>query len=278
MSNASTLVPPAVSALLEQRSPEIANAVTVTRAMQTHICELSNAYTNLQNACEDYAGFLDRAHHDAGRELQSLVTWTIGIESAGAVIGVLTAGIAEGAAQVAEGGRIALTAARVANIIRDLIAAAKGVCQTIRAALTRVTEISQKLKGLLGARLSRATTEAVSKLPNEAKSAEELAESRLTAAKPNNRGIDASELSQTRTVAAHLHEYMKNGHLARPYNASSIAMQEIMDSAAPGTDPGGVIGGLKWVVPGSLHGSLGVWELVVDPKTRTVLHFLFKEA
>ena len=113
------------------------------------------------------------------------------------MLSVASAGLAELGAQGAEAGRIGITAARVAGIIRDLISAAKGVCATIGRAVTRVIEVSRKLKVLLGARLSRATTQAVAKLPDEAKTAEELAESRLLEAKPNNRGLDASELNQT---------------------------------------------------------------------------------
>ena len=275
MSDASILVTPAVSALQEQQSPEIADAVMVSRAMQTHICDLSDAYTNLQNACDEYAGFLDRAHHDAGRELESLVRWTIGIESAGAFLTVVSAGLSEAGAQAAEAARIALTAGRVAGIIRDLISAAAGVCRTIGTAATRVLEISRKLKVLLGARLSRATTEAVAKLPDEAKTAEELAESRLSTALPNNRGLDASELKQTKTVAQHTREYTRQGRLARPYNDSGVTMQGIMDSASPRPDSDGIAGALEWLAPGSLNGSKGVWELVVDMRTKTVIHFLF---
>ena len=276
MSDASILVTPALTALAEQRSPEIADAVTVSSSMQTHICDLSNAYTDLQNACDAYAGFLDQAHRDAGRELESLVKWTIGIESAGIFLSVATVGLAEVAAQGAEATRIAVTAGRVAGIIRALISAAAGVCETIGTAVTRVLEISRKLKVLLGARLSRATAEAVAKLPDETKTAEELSESRLSTALPNNRGLDASELGQSHAVAVHAAKYMKDGRLDRPFGHSFLLMQEIMDSAAPGPDPRGALGSFFWLVPGSFRGSKGVWELLVDPKTMQVWHFQFK--
>ena len=276
MSDASVLVTPAVSALTEQHSPEIADAVAVSQAMQTHICDLSNAYTNLQNACDDYAGFLDKAHHDAGRELQSLVKWTIGIETVGAVLTGVSLGLSEPGAQGVEAARIALTASRVAGIIRDLISAAAGVCETIGTAVTRVLEVSRNLKALLAARLSRATAEAVAQLPDEAKTAEELAESRLSTALPNNRGLDAFDLKQTRTVAAHSREYLKDGRPGRPYNDSALTIQEIMDSVPPRPDPRGVSGALRWDVPGSFRGTKGVWELVVDTRTKTVIHFVFR--
>lgn len=53
-------------------------------------------------------------------------------------------------------------------------------------------------------------------------------------------------------------------------------MQEIIDSKLPATDPRGVPGALRWDVQGTMNGSKGTYELVVDPKTNTVLHFLFK--
>jgi hypothetical protein len=56
------------------------------------------------------------------------------------------------------------------------------VAETISTALTRVVDVSKGLKGLLGARLSRATAELVDELPNAAKTAEELAETGLTTA------------------------------------------------------------------------------------------------
>jgi hypothetical protein len=74
----------------------------------------------------------------------------------------------------------------------------------------------------------------------------------------------------------HLTEYAKDGRLARPYGNSTLTIQNIMDAAKPVLDPGGVPGALRWDVPGSMNGSTGVWELVVDPRTKTILHFLFK--
>lgn len=53
-------------------------------------------------------------------------------------------------------------------------------------------------------------------------------------------------------------------------------MQEIMNSGEPIPDPGGIPGGLKWQAPGSMNGSAGTWELVVDPGSGTVVHYLFK--
>jgi hypothetical protein len=48
-----------------------------------------------------------------------------------------------------------------------------------------------------------------------------------------------------------------------------------MAAGEPIPDPGGVPGALRWDVPGTFRGSNGVWELVVDPKTQTILHWNF---
>jgi len=88
-------------------------------------------------------------------------------------------------------------------------------------------------------------------------------------------GIDATRLTMTRTVEHHLGDITKNGSLARPYGDSRLTIQGIMDSAKPIPDPGGVPGALRWDVPGGMNGSSGTWQLVVDPNTNTILHFLF---
>jgi RHS repeat-associated protein len=87
--------------------------------------------------------------------------------------------------------------------------------------------------------------------------------------------LSASELKLSQTVENHLAELTKAGNPARPYGDSRLLMQEIMDAKPPLPDPGGVPGGLRWDVPGTMNRSQGVYQLVVDPKTGTVLHFQF---
>ena len=48
-----------------------------------------------------------------------------------------------------------------------------------------------------------------------------------------------------------------------------------MKSGSPISDPQGVINALRWDIPGTLNGTKGTWELVIDVDTETVLHFLF---
>jgi RHS repeat-associated protein len=85
----------------------------------------------------------------------------------------------------------------------------------------------------------------------------------------------AQDLSLSRTVAHHLDEVSRAGIPARPYLRSRLLVQEIMRAANPVADPGGIPGGLRWDVPGSFNGSVGTWQLVVNPSTNSIVHFLF---
>jgi hypothetical protein len=181
----------ATAELLVQNSPEMDNAGVVARSMGTHLNELAAAYRSLGGACENYASYLDTAHNDAKGELVSFLEWSAGIEFVGGVASFFSFGTAEVPTQAAEAGRIAATAARIAEIIRTLIAAARTVTEAISTAITRVVDVSKGLKGLLGARLSRATADLVEALPNTAKTAEELAETGLTTAADTASADDA---------------------------------------------------------------------------------------
>jgi hypothetical protein len=90
--------------------------------------------------------------------------------------------------------------------------------------------------------------------------------------------IDASNLNWSRTVLNHSRDTKKSGDLVRPYNESGLTAQEIMRGSTPKPDPQGVPTALRWDTPGSMNGSNGTWELVVDTQTNTVVHFLFKSA
>ena len=166
--------------MIINQSPEIGKAYIVSRSMGDHLTSLAGAYRGLQDACNSYAGYLDQAHKDAEDELASLVEWTVGIELAGGIAAFFTGGAAEVPTQAVESGRIAATAARVAEIIRSLISAVKIVTEAVSNVLTKVVDVSKGVKGLLGARLSKATAELVARLPRATKTAEELAEKELT--------------------------------------------------------------------------------------------------
>ena len=65
-----------------------------------------------------------------------------------------------------------------------------------------------------------------------------------------------------------------NNLVTRAYINSSIVVQEIMQSGLPAKDAF-LQNGLKWIVEGAYKGSAGIWELVIDVDTMTIVHFLF---
>lgn len=83
-------------------------------------------------------------------------------------------------------------------------------------------------------------------------------------------GIDPDNLDRTGTVASHAGD--------RPYINSPTTIRNIIESADPIPDPGGVPGALRWDVSGTFQGSSGVFELVIDPTTNRILHFLFRSS
>lgn len=66
------------------------------------------------------------------------------------------------------------------------------------------------------------------------------------------------------------------GHTERPYRSSQLLVKEIMKSATGVVDKTAA-NCYKWKVPGTMNKTKGVWELVVNTKTKTVVHFLFKK-
>lgn len=142
-------------------------------------------------ACSDFASHIDKAHQDIEHELESLVEWTVGIEAGGAIVGALSFGLGEGAAQAAEAGRIATTAGRVASIISHLVEVATGAAETIGNVVTRVAEVAERIKGILGAQLTRVTASIVDRLPGLARDAEVLAEDSLQVSADSSTADDA---------------------------------------------------------------------------------------
>ena len=77
-----------------------------------------------------------------------------------------------------------------------------------------------------------------------------------------------SVLKVTQTVANHIK--------SRSYINSRLLVSEIIKSVKPVADKY-LVNGLRWVSAGTLNGTKGVWELVIDMNTRTIVHFLFRK-
>jgi len=79
--------------------------------------------------------------------------------------------------------------------------------------------------------------------------------------------INPATLGITATVAANI--------ASRPFVQSTLVRMEIMAADNPRLDPEGVLGAVRWDVPGAFNGTQGTWELVVNAFTNTILHFNF---
>ena len=166
----------AISHIRSVTSPEVASVVTACTDAQTHMQDLGAAYVEIGGACNDYADYLDEAHHEVIEELKSLVEWTIAIEAAGAVGAFFTFGGAEVAAQAAEAARLSATAARVVNILSKLAELVRTVVGVVGKALSKIAEIVGKLKNLLSKGITKAIEKVGSKLPGGGKIGKKLEE------------------------------------------------------------------------------------------------------
>ncbi|KST94420.1 hypothetical protein LKF67_0408 [Lactococcus lactis subsp. lactis] len=66
-------------------------------------------------------------------------------------------------------------------------------------------------------------------------------------------------------------------HTGRPYQESKLLIGEIMEEGAPILDPQGG-NALFWKVPGTFNGREGTFEVLIDPESNSVWHFLFKRS
>ena len=79
--------------------------------------------------------------------------------------------------------------------------------------------------------------------------------------------INADDLKMSKTAA---------GHTDRKYLEYKSLIEDIMHGSNPIKDPGGLSNGWRWNTPGFANGKDGIWELVIDLDSDTIVHFLFK--
>ena len=82
----------------------------------------------------------------------------------------------------------------------------------------------------------------------------------------NSHGIDMDNLNFSNTV---------QNHTGRPYQDSKLLINEIIESMPPMPDSRGT-NAWSWTVEGAFNGSTEYYELIIDPNSNTVWHFVFK--
>lgn len=128
------------------------------------------------------------------------------------------------------------------------------------------TVFTQRL--LLDDLLGVLQNESLNALGCRSESCHALATVVITAVAPEAaKGTGESEYTLTQTV--------ENNLSSRPYLNSPLTIQEIQSTGLGVPDPGGLPGALRYDAPSSFNGSNGTWQLVVDPSTNVVYHFLF---
>lgn len=172
LTNASGLVPKAVSQIQTQQSPEVHDAVTVCQAMAQHINDVATSCREIATACSNYAQQIDQIHQEIVDEITSFLEWSAGIELGAAIFSELGG---ELWGQGIEGARIEKTGANIARIIEKLIEFVRTAVQAVRNVVSKIGEVAQNLMKILGARLSKALTEEAERLPEETETAEEAA-------------------------------------------------------------------------------------------------------
>ena len=66
------------------------------------------------------------------------------------------------------------------------------------------------------------------------------------------------------------------GRLERPFMRSNLLIEEIINGSKAVPDPQGIPNLMYWQAPGIFRGSHGSYELLINPKTKTILHFNFR--
>lgn len=144
------------AALYAITSPEMDDVHSACTQMAVHLQDLGTMCTAVGKACTDYAGYVDAKHQEVDDQLRSFIEWTIGIEAGGFLLGLVTFGGGDAAAQLAEGGEIANAAAKVIKILQELIELARTVKTAIETAIESLGELVLKLGKFVNATMVEA--------------------------------------------------------------------------------------------------------------------------
>lgn len=156
----------AVLGFARDRLPEADDMITVCRGLSERLAEVADAHRSLARACTDLAGHIDSCHAAVIDELRSLLEWSAGIQTVGAVVSAFSFGTAEAPTQAAQLAKITAAAARVRGLIETFLVAARGLAETIPSVATIADRVSISLDRLANSRLAIASMNTVPNLPH----------------------------------------------------------------------------------------------------------------
>lgn len=165
LSSGQCVVGAAVGRAVVDHIPEADDMTLVCGGLQNQLGEAAALFDSMAAACDEFARHIDDAHNAVEDELISLLEWSAGIETAGAIASVFSFGAAEVPTQAAEAGRIAKTAASIASIIERFLAAARALARSVLRLAEQADRLAAAQVGLTGLRLSDVLVTTVSTLP-----------------------------------------------------------------------------------------------------------------
>lgn len=236
---ANQFFPEAIEAIRSQQSPEVDDAATVCQTLSQHIEDTTANCRNLATACTDYANHLDQAHQDIENELTNLLASTALIEGAG-VLATEIGG--ELWAQGIEAGRVAAAATRIGEILAPLTDTVTTAAESVTTIISKITQVAQRLKVILGAQITRATAAVVERLPGLAEDTETTATESLEATAEGPISLDslnkAYDLANTPDKLEHVIDPDKHGFadLVRQSGGRPQALRKIIDSLGDHND------------------------------------------
>jgi hypothetical protein len=139
-----------------QTSPEVKDATATCDDLEQHLRDIGSAYQQIGQACQDYAQQVDDHHQEIEDELKSFIEWTIAIEAGGLILGALTLGIGEGAAQAAEAAEVANAGSKVVRILKSLVELARLAATKIGGLVKTATAAIERVKRILSAPIVKA--------------------------------------------------------------------------------------------------------------------------
>ncbi|MGI8677938.1 MAG: hypothetical protein ACR2LX_04460 [Jatrophihabitans sp.] len=145
--------------------PESEDICIVCRGLSAHIADLASTYRALARACTELAHHLDQCHRAVISELADLLEWTAGIQAGGALLGAVTAGIAEAPAQALQLAKIAAAAKKVEELILIFTDAARLLADTLPTVAATAERIRLAMEGLASTRLAVAGVTSAKRLP-----------------------------------------------------------------------------------------------------------------